>query len=170
MLNVVVDKMTTEFNYLKEWIVGFLSAPQPLLNGFPPCPYAKKALVDNKVKCFKSSNYFNDICNMLDNWDNTYDVAICIVPDNTDETTFVKTVEEINNLYLPKGFVCLEDHKNISEDFFDLKFNNGKYNIILCQRTDKINQATMMLLDKGYYKNWSKEMYKNVVEWRLPTN
>jgi hypothetical protein len=159
--------MTTEFEYLKEWILNFLSTPQKLLNGFPPCPYAKKALIDNKVMFFKSVDYVKDIEHLFNNWDDQYDVAVCVVPDDTDTVEFVDAVNKLNERYVDKGFGCLEDHKEIAENFHDLQFNNGRYNIILCQRLDKINDAAEKLLSKGYYKNWSKEMYDEVVTWRL---
>ena len=158
--------MTTEFDFLKNWINDFLSKPQDLLNGFPPCPYARKALVDNKVLFFKSENYVADIEQLFDNWDDSYEVAVCVVSDSVDKYEFINNVEQINERYISKGFGCLEDHKAIPENFYHLTFNNGQYNIILCQRLDKINDASDKLMSKGYYKNWSKEMYDEVVAWR----
>lgn len=159
--------MTTEFDYIKDWILNFLSTPQPLLNGFPPCPYARKALIDNKIKFFKSSDYVNDICDLFDNWDEAIDVAVCVVPDEEDSILFVSNASKINELYLSKGFGVLEDHIKIPELFFNLSFNNGKHNIILCQRIEKLNTAAAQLLSKGYYDNWPKDMYDDVVSWRL---
>ena len=159
--------MTTEFDFLKTWINEFLSKPQDLLNGFPPCPYARKALVDNKIFFFKSNDYLNDIKSLFEDWNTDYEVAVCVVPDNVDKDQFVKDVASLNERYVSKGFGCLEDHKDLPENFYHLNFNNGKYNIILCQRLDPINEASERLLEKGYYKNWSKEMYKEVVAWRL---
>lgn len=166
MLEGKVFRMTTEFNYLKEWILNFLSTPQESLNGFSPCPYAKKSLIDNRIKFYKTDDYFVDICNLFDNWDDAIDVVIYLVPDDVDKNKFVNDVKTINNIYLKQGFACLEDHKDIPENFCDLKFNNGKYNIILCQKTDKINHASAILFEKGYYKNWSQELYNDVVAWR----
>jgi len=162
--------MITESDYLKEWILDFLSKPQELLNGFPPCPYAKKALIDNKIIFCKSEDYVTDIPTMMDNWDDSYDVLVCIVPDDVDANTFIKDVSNINNLYQNKGFVCLEDHKDIIEQFHSLSFNNGKYNIIVCQRSEKLKDATEVLQSKGYYNNWPKELYDDVVAWRLNSN
>lgn len=158
--------MTTASEYLKKWILGFLSQPQDLLNGFPPCPYAKKSLIENKIKFCSSVHYIKDICGAFDKWDDSVDVIIFIVPDDVDPTTFGNEIQKINEIYLNKGFVCLEDHKDIPEPFFDLYFNNGKYNIAICQKLEKINQAADILLKKGYYTNWSKEMYDQVVSWR----
>lgn len=161
--------MITEYDFLKSWILKFLSTPQKMLNGFPPCPYAKKVLIDNKIKFFKSENYLQDISSLFDAWDDSYEVAICIVPDDENCEEFVKNTDQLNKIYLPNGFACLEDHKDIPENFFDISFNNGRYNIILCQRIEKINDASKTLLNKGYFDNWTKEMYDQVVSWRFET-
>jgi hypothetical protein len=159
-------KMTTASDYLKEWIMNFLSKPQESLNGFPPCPFAKDSLLNQKIKFYESDNYVKDIRFEFENWDYSLDVVVFIVPDEVDPETFVKEIKKLNDYYKDKGFLCLEDHKSIPEPFFDLSFNNGKYNIVVCQQIEKINQATSVLLKKGYYKNWNKEMFDQVVSWR----
>lgn len=159
--------MTTDYeNFLKDWIMGFLSTPLPLLNGFPPCPYAKKAIIDDKVLFFRSENYEADITALFNNWDDKYDVAVCVAPDDVDSKDFVEATQRLNDAFLSKGFGCLEDHKDIPEKFYEYSFNNGRYNIILCQRMEKINSAAHTLRSKGYYRNWPTELYNEVVSWR----
>ena len=34
---------------IDDWIQNFLSKPSKTFNNLPPCPYAKKAWLDNKV-------------------------------------------------------------------------------------------------------------------------
>lgn len=159
-------RLTTASDYLKQWIIGFLSEPQDLLNGFPTCPFAKKSLIDNKIKFYDSIDYVTDICKLFDNWNDSIEVAIFIVPDGVDPQKFVQDIKKINEIYIEKGYICLEDHKDVPEPFFHLHFNNGKYNLAICQKSEKINQAAEILLKKGYYKNWSKELYDQVVSWR----
>jgi hypothetical protein len=75
--------------------------------------------------------------------------------------------EYINNTIMPNGFVVLEDHLDIPETLGEVDFRNGKYNLILAQRTDKINDASLKLKEKGYYKNWSEDDFSAVVSWRF---
>ena len=160
--------MTTDYEeYLKTWITDVLSQPQGLLNSFPTCPFAKKALVDNKVLFLKTDDYVADIANMFDNWNDQYDVAIAVCPDTVDADTFVKDVAQLNETYLSKGFACLEDHVDIPETLHTITFNNGKYNIILCQRVEGLNAASRMLARSNYYINWPDELYDEVVRWRF---
>ena len=42
---------------LKDWILGYLSKPNAVFNGLPPCPHAKKAWLDGNVEIKKFTNY-----------------------------------------------------------------------------------------------------------------
>ena len=35
---------------VKHWITEFVTKPNPLLNKLPPCPYAKQAMIEDKVQ------------------------------------------------------------------------------------------------------------------------
>lgn len=158
--------MTTAYDYIKDWIVNFLSQSSPVFNGLSPCPYARKALIDNKIDFVTSTDYVTDITNLLDSWDDSIDVVVVVCPDDTDPNIFEQDILIINQQYLPKGFACLEDHKDLPEVVNGLSLNNGQYNIVLCQRVEKLNQAADILKTKGYYKHWSKDYYNDVVTWR----
>jgi hypothetical protein len=114
----------------------------------------------------KSIDYITDIEFLFSNWNKKYDVAIIIVPSTISAVDLVRSMKNLNKKWVELGFCCLEDHIDIHEDFHGLTFNNGKYNIILCQETNKLNEAAAYLKEKGYYKNWTKEMYEDVVLWR----
>ena len=34
---------------LNQWLVDFVEKPNPLLNNWPPCPYARQARLSNKI-------------------------------------------------------------------------------------------------------------------------
>lgn len=152
--------------FLSNWIINFLSKPQEILSGYPPCPYARKALIENKINFLSASNYTQVILQEVSAWNNLYDVLL-VECGNIDKDTFVNDVADINIELLGKGFVALEDHVNIEEPLHHLDFRNGKYNIILVQRLDKINLASDSLKKLGYYNNWSSDMINSVVTWRL---
>ena len=42
---------------LKNWILDYLSKPNPVFNDLPPCPFAKKAWLDGNVEIKKFVNY-----------------------------------------------------------------------------------------------------------------
>lgn len=148
--------------YLRQWITDFLDRPDALLNDLPPCPYAGKA----KILFLEVDDYVKEINKQLDTWNDLYDI-ICFVCGEIDAGKFVNDVKYLNDHWMPRGFVCLEDHKEIPESFYHMDFRNGRYNIILVQRLEKINDASKKLMAVGYYKNWNADLYNNVVAWRL---
>ena len=154
--------ITESEQYLRSWIDEFLSKPDALLNGLPPCPYARKA----KIKFVETDNYIFDITQCLENWSTEYDVVGFVCGD-VEPASFVLDVRCLNDYWLSRGFVCLEDHKDIPELFNHLNFSIGRYNLILLQRTEKLNAASKQLTDVGYYKNWPENHYNDVVAWRL---
>lgn len=161
-----VGRMITEFDYLKKWILDYLDQPQSLLNNLPICPFAKNALLNEKILFMKSIDYVTDIEFLFSNWDKKYEVVVVVIPYTVIATDLIQAMKDLNSKWLTSGYCCLEDHLDIPEDFHGIKFNNGKYNIIICQETNKLNEASEYLKEKGYYKNWSKKMYEDVVSWR----
>lgn len=148
--------------YLRKWINEFLDKPEPLLNNLPPCPYARNA----KILFVETVDYKKLINEHLKTWNDVWDV-VCIVCGDVDILEFSNDIKNVNDQWKPHGFVCLEDHKDVPETLHHLDFRNGLYNIVLLQRLEKINDASLKLHSAGYYKNWSKELYDNVVAWRL---
>jgi len=78
--------------------------------------------------------------------------------------------EYLTKWFLPQDLVLLEDHVSIEESFHGIKFNNGKYNIVIVQRLHSINEASRSLERGGYYINWNDDMYNDVVRWRFESN
>lgn len=154
--------------YMSEWILNDLSNPIAMLNGFSKCPYAKTAYLENKVKFYNGSNdLFELIEDIVKDWDNeSTDVAVIKLNDNTSPTSMESTVDLLNNAYIPQDFIFLDDHVGNEERMYDVVFNNGKYNVLFLQRKSKLDLATKKLEKLGYYKNWTEEYYDEVVGWR----
>lgn len=160
--------MTTDYEqYLSSWILDVLDKPQPWLNNLPSCPYAKQALVKNRVKFTRSSDYVADVYKLFENWNYDVDVVVLVCDDDVAADLFSEDVRKINDHFVPQGFACLEDHVNCVESVKDIVFNNGRYNLILCQPLTKLNAATEQLTKQGYYKHWDKNYYDQVVSWRV---
>lgn len=170
MLNVVEDNVTTEYEtYLREWADTVLSVPHELLNSLPVCPFAKKAMLQNQVEFIRTSDYVLDIEKKLNAWNEETHAVVFVCDDGIDPDKFVEDVKSLNRKFMPNNFVLLEDHVDIPEPFHGIQFNNGKYNLIIAQQLDKINEASRYLCREGYYMNWSDELYDDVVRWRFET-
>jgi hypothetical protein len=59
-------------------------------------------------------------------------------------------------------FVSVHNEENIN----GAKMNFGLCSLVLVQRLSKLNNASKVLKEKGYYDNWSKENLDDVVTWR----
>ena len=168
MLNVAEVNVTMEYKeYLTKWIDEVLSVPNDLLNSLPICPFARRAILDNQVKFIRTSNYVDDIPVLLQQWDDAIHAVVFVCNDDVDPDQFVSDVSDLNSRFLSQNLVLLEDHVDIEESFHGIKFNNGKYNIIIVQRLHSINEASRALERKGYYVNWTDDMYDDVVRWRF---
>lgn len=147
---------------MQDWILNDLSSPIALLNGFSKCPYAKTAYLENKVKFFDDV----DVGNIINDWnDDLIDVAVINLGDISSYEISLKT-ELLNRVYMPLDFIFLDDHVENEERMEDVVFNNGKYNVLFLQRKSKLDLAAKKLEKLGYYKNWTKEYYDEVVGWR----
>ena len=148
---------------IQKWLDDFVTQPNPLLNGFPPCPYARAAIVDY----VETDHVSNSLEHLLENWnDDIQVVCLYTATENYTPEGLSYIVKEFNKVAMSKDIVALEDHPDDEEDVNGVKMNFGKCIIILVQRLSKINEASHMLKEKGYYDVWSKENLDDVVNWR----
>jgi len=150
--------------YIENWILQDLSITDSFFNNLPKCPYAKKALVSNKILYDFSNhtNIYKKIDEIANNWNNfSYEVVLIKMNDDIDPILLKKIKKDLNKNY--DTFIFLTDHLEVKEKIENMSFNNMKYNIIFMQDKLKLKQARINLNKKGYYKNWSKK-YINQVE------
>ena len=163
----------TEFNldeakeYMLQWISDFVSKPNPLLNNFPPCPFARQAVLEKKLEfevCeIKIDSYLKE---KAERWVDDVDVCCIFVP-NINAVNLSVMVEIVNkNHLMPINLLALEDHPDAEENINGVIMNNGKYPIVLMQRLSKINKFSNALKRQGYYDVWSEENLDDVVNWR----
>ena len=76
-------------------------------------------------------------------------------------------VTDFNDIAMSKDIVALEDHPNDPEILNGASMNFGKCILVLVQRLSKLNNASEILKNQGYYDNWPKENYDDVVRWRF---
>ena len=128
-----------------EWIEKDLSPPNPKFNNLPRCPYAKKAVLDNKnlfTDVGIKDSYYKTVQKLVKEWDDSYDIAV-INLDYKITPTAVSQLRMISNEgYGHKDFIFIEDF-----------ISNEKQNIsiILMQRKSNIDKARAQLKQQGYY-------------------
>ena len=158
--------MITEFeDYIRNWILEDLCKPVALLNNLPKCPYAKKALLDAKVKFYTASGDLNYVVkDITKHWnDKEIEVAVIHLDWKVSTQSMESIIKVYNNQYKDQDFLFLDDHIDVEESIQDVDFSNGKYNILLLQRKSKIDDARKQLQKLDYYKNWPEDYYNEVV-------
>ena len=133
-------------NWIKE-----VSKVRPELNGFAICPFAAKS----KFKIVECP--VEDI-QPIDG----YQVIIFIVEDHLDLDTINFWVEKYNSKY--ENWKFFEDCGSYNTFINGVQTNNGKYNLILAQPTDKLRKFRENLAKTDYYDLWDKEYLKEILE------
>ena len=157
---------------IQKWISDFVTKPNPIFGDLPPCPYAQRAIVENKVE-FVELNRTADwrtIYQLIWNTDFDDKEVLCVIAD-PKQFTAQETVgisEVLNERFMPKDIVILEDHPDIEEKVKDVKLNNGHYTLFLAQRLSKLNKFSKMLESGPYYRNWSRSYLESVKGFRDP--
>ena len=153
-------------NDIKQWVEEFVSVKNETLNKIP-CPFAKQALLDDKIKYISTERIGEALSDLVDNWTDKYEVVVLY----TDTLLYTPSevsdiVKRFNELAMPRDIVALEDHPEDHEILNGVEMNFGKAILVLVQRLSKLNRASAMLKKQGYYDNWSQENYDDVVSWR----
>lgn len=152
------------------WILDWVSVHNDALN-VVPCPFAKQALMTNKIDFTIAGNVevLRSLFDMVAQDGLQNDVLIIGMNKNLiTPADLSNLVKDANNIVLmPAGYVALEDHPDDVETVNGVKMNQGTWALVLLQSLDKINQASLILQKQGYYDNWTKEEYDDVVSWRF---
>ena len=149
---------------LNQWLIDFVEKPNPLLNNWPPCPYARQARISNKINVvFDNPLKIADYVTFLDDYDV---VVLCFSSTDYSASQIALFTKHINSVLMWKDYVVLEDHPDSVEMVSDIKMNFGECGLMVLQRLSKLNAASDSLNEKGYYHTWSKESYDDVVQWR----
>ena len=149
---------------LEHWLTNFVEQPNPLLNNWPPCPYARQARLSNKIlTVFDSPLEIGKYTDQLKQYDV---VVLCFDHGEFSASQIEQFTKHVNSILIWKDFVVLEDHPDSEELINGSKMNFGECGLMVLQRLSKLNTAADQLREKGYYNTWSKENLEQVVNWR----
>jgi len=149
---------------LEQWLINFVEQPNPLLNNWPPCPYARQARLNGRIHIvFDSPLEISNYTTFLDNNDV---VVLCFDDTQFSASQIELFTKHVNSILVLHDYVVLEDHPDSIELINDVKMNFGECGLMILQRLSKLNTAADQLKDKGYYNTWSKLNLDEVVNWR----
>lgn len=142
-------------NDIEEWVLNVLSKPEKVFANLPPCPFAKKAWLDNKVDV-KEFNSFEQIDNDIQE---LKEVMIFRFRNITAEN--LQNIAKNYNQKYP-NLLFLEEHPDLVECFDGVITNQGTAMLIV-QNRQELEDARKQLQRTGYYDNWSEELKDRIL-------
>jgi hypothetical protein len=138
------------------WITGFVEKPNPLLNGWAPCPYARQARMQSQIDIRIGQTPNQDLENITAHDFKDLDViALIYDPVEWPLLTFRSAWQHMQNQVLEdRGIYVLEDHPEDLEQVLGVVMNQGSWALLFVQLRHKLEEAANQLAAKGYYDNW----------------
>jgi len=142
-----------------EWLTTFVEQPHPALAGWPPCPYARKARMDNKFAMRAGTEPYWDLMHVDLG---TLDVlAFVYEPAAFAAEEFEDLVHRANLGFLhARDLIALPDHPDSPEIVNGVIMNQGQWAIVFVQALTKLNSHARTLADRGFYHDWPEDYLK----------
>ena len=148
------------------WITGFVEQPHPALNGWPPCPHARRARLDGQFDIREGQiDPYTDLMNV--DMGDFMVIAYVYDPGSIDADRFNQQIEAVNRAFLiPKDIIALADHPDAPEDVLGVSMNQGTYAIAFIQPLTKLNAFARQIAAKGYYQDWPEAYLQDLFQFR----
>lgn len=153
---------------IEQWIVSFVEVPHPALGGWPPCPYARQARLNNEYEVRVGTNPLLDLAHIAQTGlNNKKVIVIAYDPNHCGYEHFHRDLEYANKeLLLPIDIIALEDHPHDPEIVNDVSMNQGTYALALVQSLSDLNQKAQLMARRGFYDTWPEDYLKMLFKHR----
>ena len=153
---------------IDRWIETFLEIPNPALGGWAPCPYARRARLDQAYRVQLGDNILFDLMDLgRTGLGNSAVVILAYDPNSYTGVDFDLAVQLANREYLvPHSLIALVDHPDLKETVNGVGMNHGTYALILVQDLDDLNQRAVALGRQGFYSAWPETYLLDLFQHR----
>ena len=154
---------------IEDWTINFVEASNVFYGGkFPVCPYARQARIKGEttyaiysgggVKKFIEES----VQKLLQ--DKKHKQMLIVLPART-KWYFgqKKIIHNLNKKIIPQNYFALDGNAKGTKSNYTGIGNSGEYRIIGVNTLDEVLDAVEYLKKSGYYKDWSKEHYYDIV-------
>lgn len=157
----IIDQLT-------QWLVDFVEKPNPLLNNWAPCPFARQARVDGAIEIIfaEPRKLMESVEKNLSVLDHKEVLVVCFNHNEIHHELLSEFVKLYNKKLMKRDYVILEDHPYDPEVLNGVTMNFGRCGLLLVQKLSKLSSASAQLKEKGYYDDWPTENMDAVVTWR----
>lgn len=143
---------------IQQWIQDFVEVPRDELGGWPPCPFARAARLNNLLDIRAGSiDPYVDTRSITDM--QGLDV-IALVYDAAEfgAEEFNDLVDRANDAWLSShGLIALADHPSDTEEVCGVVMNQGQYALVFVQDLGKLNGFAQQLARQGFYDAWPED-------------
>ena len=157
---------------IHNWVVNYLDVPSDHYSGHKPCPFAKKAWVQDK--CLVMLGGEKELTDAILSWDDSYEIiAFAVSEDGSsgleeycDQTNKELVERNIDLVLLP--FIAGDedpDDPDLEPDHWG-KLLDEAYSLVFVQRLSVVNKTSEVLQQMGYYDKVSPEFFQYVKERR----
>jgi hypothetical protein len=155
---MVLDTQTVAADILA-WSETFVEVPHPSLGGWPPCPFARQARLNQTIQVLTGADPYFDLKNRARWGMGKHEVIVYAYdPEDWPYQRFHHAIESANQEFLlPRDILALEDHPEDVEDVNGVIMNQGKYALVLVQSLSKLNVAAKQMGAKGFYHAWPEQ-------------
>ena len=152
---------------INNWITSVVEVPHPALGGWPPCPYAKKARLEQDFDVRIGTSPISDLQALAQNGLNKSVVIFVYDPVKFPYAEFSQDIEFANKeLLLKKDVIVLEDHPNDPEIVNGVSMNQGRYALAMCQSLSDLNIKAQHMASKDFYHSWPEEYLQGLFRHR----
>lgn len=150
------------------WVETFLEVPNKHLDGWSPCPYARRARLNNTVDIRPGTDPTIDLQSLANNGLEHFEVIVFVYdPKDWPRQQFAELLELANKQFLlDKDIIVLEDHPLDREIVNGVSMNQGKYALAMCQSLSDLNIKAKAIASKGFYNIWPEEYLEQLFQHR----
>jgi hypothetical protein len=152
---------------IEHWIVNFVEIANPALGGWPPCPYAKKARLEQDFDVRIGTTPIADLQALCINGLPKSVVILAYDPKLISRETFSNDLEFSNiSFLLEKDLIVLEDHPDDAEIVNGVCMNQGTYALALVQQLSDLNEKARLMGRRGFYNTWPEDYLQQLFQHR----
>jgi hypothetical protein len=162
----MLDINTVRYN-IERWIETFVEVPHPALSGWAPCPYARRARLDQDFDVRLGINPYFDL-KVVGQTGINKSVVIFVYESNsyTPEQFRVQLQSANTEFLLAKDLLVLEDHPEVPELVNGVSMNQGTYALALVQRLSDLDDKAASMARKGFYDTWPESYLQELFQHR----
>lgn len=149
--------------------MAYIQLPRTELGGFPVCPYAKQAVLQNSYEI--STIGFGDIHDAVGSVDvvkNSVTIFVVRDYDQYDIEYLSDFTVNLNAQYKSRDMVILDNDPRVPFSVNGVVTSFEHSYLWLIQSLSDLNKKSSDLHKTNYYSYWTQDQLDEVVNWRKP--